>query len=217
MYRPRVKICCISSVEELNLAVHYGANAVGLVSEMPSGPGVISYNQIKQFANLTPPGVSSFLLTSKQDVASIIEQQQACGANTLQLVDDLVRGYHSELKEALPGISVVQVIHVNDEEAIDLAKQLESEVDGLLLDSGNQKLDIKELGGTGRTHDWSISKRIVDEVTTPVFLAGGLDPNNISLAIKEVKPYGLDMCSGVRSNGNLNEDKVRKVFTTVFG
>ncbi|MHA2033024.1 MAG: phosphoribosylanthranilate isomerase [Candidatus Kariarchaeaceae archaeon] len=216
MYRPRVKICCINSIEELNLAVSYGANAIGLVSEMPSGPGVISDELIRQLASLTPPGVASFLLISKQDVTSIIQQQQSCGTNTLQLVDDLKKGNHQELIEALPGISIVQVLHVNDEEAIDKAKQLENEVSAILLDSGNQKLDVKELGGTGRTHDWSISKRIVETISTPVFLAGGLNPDNISLAIKEVEPYGLDMCSGVRSNGNLDKDKLMTIFRTLY-
>jgi phosphoribosylanthranilate isomerase len=71
----RVKICCISSPQEAELAIRSGASALGLVSEMPSGPGVISDDKILEIANHVPPGVASFLLTSKQDVASIVAQQ----------------------------------------------------------------------------------------------------------------------------------------------
>lgn len=212
MYKPRVKICCISSVEEMQLAVKYGASAIGLVSEMPSGPGVISEELIEEIATQTPPGISTFLLTSKQSVDEIIAQQKRCKTNTIQIVDHLLEGTHKELKDALPGISIVQVIHVNDESSVKEAIKVSKYVDGILLDSGNQKLEVKELGGTGRTHDWSLSKKIVESVNKPVFLAGGLNPNNVQEAVETVQPYGLDICSGVRYYGKLDEEKLRKFF-----
>lgn len=88
-------------------------------------------------------------------------------------------------------------------------------VDALLLDSGNQKLAVKELGGTGRTHDWRISRQIVETVPVPVFLAGGLTPENVSTAIQEVRPFGLDVCSGLRTNGKLDGEKVKRFFASV--
>lgn len=216
MKKPRVKICCISSVEEMQLAVKYGASAIGLVSEMPSGPGVISEELIEEIALQTPPGISTFLLTSKQIVAEIIDQQKRCKTNTIQIVDHLIEGTHKELKDALPGISIVQVIHVNDESSVAEAIKVSENVDGILLDSGNQKLEVKELGGTGRTHDWSLSRKIVESVSKPVFLAGGLNPANVRDAVDTVKPYGLDICSGVRYYGKLDEEKLRKFFERLY-
>ncbi|HYE66562.1 MAG TPA: phosphoribosylanthranilate isomerase [Pyrinomonadaceae bacterium] len=212
---PRVKICCIGSVEEAWTAIRYGASALGLVSEMPSGPGVISEDLIRQIAAAVPPAVASFLLTCKQDAGSIIEQQRRCGTNTIQLCDRLeVEGYR-QMRKALPGISIVQVIHVSGEESLAEASHVAPHVDAILLDSGNQSLPVKELGGTGRTHDWSISRKIRERAGVPLFLAGGLKPENIREAIERVGPYGVDICSGVRTNGKLDERKLRSLFEQV--
>ncbi|MCZ7602901.1 MAG: phosphoribosylanthranilate isomerase [Melioribacteraceae bacterium] len=212
MQKPRVKICCISSIEEMKLAVKYGASAIGLVAEMPSGPGVISDELIEEIATQTPPGISTFLLTSRQTVNGIIEHQKRCKTNTIQIVDRLIEGTHKELKNALPGISIVQVIHVNDESSVHEAITVSESVDAILLDSGNQKLDVKVLGGTGKTHDWSLSKKIVESISKPVFLAGGLNPSNVRDAVETVKPFGIDLCSGVRTNGLLDDEKLREFF-----
>lgn len=211
----RVKICCISSAIEARLAIKYGASAIGLVSEMPSGPGVISEESIIKIAALVPPGISTFLLTSKQSVDEIIKQQRRCRTNTIQICDKIITGTHKELKEALPGIKIVQVIHVTGEESLQDAIDISKDVDGILLDSGNQKLAVKELGGTGRTHDWTVSKKIVETVSVPVFLAGGLNPENVADAIQQVQPFGVDICSGVRTNGNLDEHKLKSFFDNV--
>lgn len=205
----RVKICCISSIEEAKLAVEWGVSAVGLVSEMPSGPGVISEKLIFEIAEWIPPGISTFLLTSKLSVDEIIEQQRRCRTNTIQLCDRIVSGTHAELKQALPGIKIVQVVHVIGEDSIQEAIDVSKFVDAMLLDSGNQKLSVKELGGTGRTHDWTISKKIVESVNKPIFLAGGLNPLNVTCAIEQVKPFGVDVCSGVRTNGKLDREKLK--------
>jgi len=211
----RVKICCISSIVEAQLAIKYGASALGLVSAMPSGPGVISEELISQIAEQIPPGISTFLLTSKQSVEEIIEQQRRCKTNTVQICDKIVHGSYIQLKKALPGIKIVQVIHITGEESFDEAVEVSKNVDTLLLDSGNQKLAVKELGGTGRTHDWTISRKIVDSVKIPVFLAGGLNAENVADAVRHVKPYGVDICSGVRTNGKLDERKVKLFFANL--
>lgn len=213
--KPRVKICCISSVEEAWLAIRPGASALGLVSDMPSGPGVIAEEVIAHIAAVVPPGVSSFLLTSQQDAASIIAQQRRLGVNTIQICDRLVSGSHEDLREAMPGIAIVQVIHVTGEESVEEAISVAPHVDGILLDSGNQSLPVKELGGTGRTHDWNISRSIREVVDVPVFLAGGLTPDNVADAIRQVGPFALDICSGVRTNGRLDEAKLARFFSQV--
>ena len=211
----RIKICCISSIEEAALAVAYGADALGLVSEMPSGPGVISDELARDIAANAPPAVASFLLTSRQGATDIIMQQRFVRSNTLQIVDRLTDGTYQDLRDALPGIGLVQVIHVQDEDSFAEALEVSPEVDGLLLDSGNQRLAVKLLGGTGRTHDWTISRRIVEAVEKPVFLAGGLKPENVREAVEAVQPFGLDICSGVRTENKLDERKLAALFEQV--
>lgn len=208
MARPRVKICCISSVEEANLAIRYGADALGLVSTMPSGPGPIPEDLIATIIAAVPPLVSTFLLTSRQDAASIIAQQKHTGAGTLQLVDRVEPGCYREVRAALPGVRLVQVIHVTGPEAVEEAANVATEVDALLLDSGNPSAPVKELGGTGRTHDWTVSARIREAVDIPVFLAGGLRLENVREAFQRVRPFALDLCSGVRTYGRLDEAKL---------
>lgn len=213
--RPRIKICCISSREEAQLAIRYGASALGFVSAMPSGPGVIPEEHIPEITNSVPPGVASFLLTSSQDVETIIEQQRRCCVNTLQLVDTLPEGSHHRLRVALPGIALVQVIHVRGLEAIEEARAVAPFVHALLLDSGNPSLAVKELGGTGRVHNWAISQRIRETVNIPIYLAGGLTANNVQQALSQVGPFGLDLCSSVRTDGHLDEAKLAHFFEQV--
>jgi phosphoribosylanthranilate isomerase len=213
--QPRVKICCISSREEARLAIKHGAAALGLVSEMPSGPGVIDEKLIAEIAEQIPPPVATFLLTSKTNANEIIAQQKRTRTNTIQICDSVAFDLYDKLHEALHGVSIVQVVHVSGRESFDEAMMVAEKVDALLLDSGNQSLAVKELGGTGRTHDWAISKMIVAESPKPIFLAGGLKPENVAEAITNVRPFGLDICSGVRTNGKLDEEKLISFFQNI--
>lgn len=205
---PRVKVCCIADAEEARLAIDAGADALGLVSAMPSGPGVIPEHTIAELARLVPPPIATFLLTSLQEVEAVIAQHRRCRTGVIQLVDRLAHGSHSDLRAALPGVAIVQVIHVTGPEALDEALAVAPEVDALLLDSGNPTLVTKALGGTGRVHDWGLSARIREAVHVPVFLAGGLCPENVRRALDEVHPWGLDLCSGVRTGGRLDPAKL---------
>jgi phosphoribosylanthranilate isomerase len=182
---------------------------------MPSGPGVISDERIAEIAATVPPAIGTFLLTSRQRVAEIIEQQHFCRTNTIQVCDHLTEGTHRDLKDALPGISVVQVIHVTGPESVQEAVRVAPHVDAILLDSGNQKLAVKELGGTGRTHDWTLSRAIRERISIPLFLAGGLTPENVGQAMEEVGPFALDVCSGVRTNGKLDAVKLKRFFAAM--
>lgn len=213
--KPRIKICCIASVEEARTAIRYGASALGLVSEMPSGPGVIPEEAIAEIAALTPPGVDSFLLTCAQDVATLVGQQQRTGASVLQLCDSLLHGSYADLRTSLPGIRIVQVIHVTGSESLDEALAVAPYVHALLLDSGQPSLPVKQLGGTGRIHDWLISREIRLRCGVPVYLAGGLRPENVRNAVREVQPFGLDLCTGVRSDGRLDEGKLARFVAAV--
>jgi phosphoribosylanthranilate isomerase len=208
----RIKICCISSIKEAMTAIEFGASAIGLVAKMPSGPGPIPDDLIKQIAMTVPPPIATFLLTSETSVDAIIKHHQRTSTNTIQIVDLLATGTYDQLKTALPSVKIVQVIHVIDEKSVNLAIKISEHVDALLLDSGNPNLKIKELGGTGRVHDWKLSRRIRDNSKCPIFLAGGLKPENVRLAIDEVQPFAIDVCSGVRTNGNLDKQKLREFF-----
>jgi len=212
----RVKICCIGSLDEARLAIDFGASALGLVGQMPSGPGIISDDLIFEIARNVPPPVGTFLLTCETDAQAIIQHQQKVNTNTVQIVDALKTGTYAEIRQALSGVKLVQVIHVTGEESLDEARRIAPEVDAVLLDSGNPSLAVKELGGTGRTHNWTISRRIVESVPVPVFLAGGLRADNVRAAVESVQPFGLDLCSGVRTDGKLDPFKLERFFDALM-
>ena len=213
--KPRVKICCIASVEEATLAVRYGASAVGLVSEMPSGPGPIPEERIREIASQIPPGVSRFLLTCKRNAVDIIDQQRRTAVDTIQLCDRVTDGAYAELRKGMPGVRIVQVIHITGSESVDQALAIADDVDALLLDSGDPHAEVRELGGTGRVHDWVISRKIREAVRIPVFLAGGLNAHNVTEAMQRVRPYGIDVCSGMRTAGRLDERLLDAFFEAI--
>jgi phosphoribosylanthranilate isomerase len=210
--RPRIKICCIANEREAFDAIEAGASALGLVGKMPSGPGVISDEEIFAIAQIVPPPIATFLLTSETNSKDIIEHYRKAQTTAIQIVDELTEKDYDEIRRALPNVKIVQVIHVVDEKSVDEAIELAESVDAILLDSGNPNLQIKELGGTGRRHDWKLSRKIVESIEKPVFLAGGLSSDNVREAIETVQPFGLDVCSGVRTNGKLNKRKLERFF-----
>lgn len=210
---PRIKICCISSEQEAAQAISFGASAIGLVGKMPSGPGPIDDELIKTIAQSVPAPIATFLLTSEQTAGGIVAHHERTHTNTIQIVDELLGREYGVIRSALPQIKLVQVIHVTGESSVDEAAELAEFVDAILLDSGNPTLAVKELGGTGRRHDWRLSRKIVETCGKPVFLAGGLKPENVREAIEVVQPFGLDICSGVRTDGELDPVKLERFFT----
>ncbi len=214
--KPRIKICCISTVEEAKLATDQGASALGLVGKMPSGPGVISDQIIREITRSVPPPVATFLLTSETRTSQIIQHHRVTRTNTLQIVDALQEGTYKDLRDALPAVKIVQVVHVLDEGSVEEAQSVAPYVDAILLDSGNPNLEVKQLGGTGRVHNWKLSRQIRDTVGVPIFLAGGLKAENVKQAIEEVNPYGLDLCSSVRSGGQLDPQKLDTFFEAAW-
>lgn len=203
---PRVKVCCIASVAEARLAVAAGASALGLVSAMPSGPGVIDDDTAAAIATaLRGEAVRTFLLTSRTRAEGIAAQHAHVRPTTLQLVDHVPHDELRRLRALVPDAELVQVIHVTGEEALAEAVAVAPLVDALLLDSGNPRLAVKQLGGTGRSHDWRLSRRIRDAVhPKPLWLAGGLRADNVAEAVATVQPHGLDLCSSVRTDGALD-------------
>jgi phosphoribosylanthranilate isomerase len=210
--RPRIKICCIANPIEARIAIDAGASALGLVGRMPSGPGVITDEAIACIVRGVPPPVATFLLTSEQSADAIAAHHRRVNTTAVQIVDRLTRGSYADLRRELPGTKLVQVVHVTGPEALDAALAIAGDVDAILLDSGRPDIPVKELGGTGRRHDWQISRRIRESVDVPVFLAGGLQPGNVREAIDQVSPFALDVCSGVRSGGSLDPSRLAAFF-----
>jgi phosphoribosylanthranilate isomerase len=207
--RPRVKVCCIQDEAEAWMAIREGADALGLVSAMPSGPGVIEEITIAAVAAAVPPPVATFLLTCARDVESVVAQHGRARTTAVQLCDRLEHGSLCELRAALPGVRIVQAVHVTGPEAIEEAVAAARDAHAVLLDSGDRSGAVPRLGGTGRRHDWAVSRRIREAVDIPLFLAGGLTPDNVAEAIDEVGPFALDVCTGVRTAGRLDRLKLR--------
>ena len=213
--KTKVKICCISSEDEAKMALEFGADVLGLVAKMPSGPGTIDNTLIQNIIKSVPAETLTFLLTPKTNPHEIIAHQRLTGANCIQLVDAVKAEDYKILRDNLPNIQLIQVIHIIGENSAEEAKQYDEVADMILLDSGNPNLTIKELGGTGRVHNWELSRKIVESIHKPAFLAGGLKPENIREAIAYVKPYGVDICSGVRTNGKLDFEKLQRFFKEI--
>lgn len=215
MQKIRVKICCISSVEEAILALSYGASALGLVGQMPSGPGIISDQQILEITTSLPPMVSTFLLTSQTQPKAIIDHYKQVNTSTIQIVDQVETNVYEQIRNEFPHVKIVQVIHVLNSKSVQQAIDVSPYVDAILLDSGNPNLPTKELGGTGRIHNWDLSKTIRMKVDVPIILAGGINSNNVKQAIEHVQPFGVDLCSSVRTNGKLDENKLKLFFQAI--
>jgi phosphoribosylanthranilate isomerase len=199
----------MSSVDDAALVIDAGAHALGFVSAMPSGAGIIDEALIARIIATVPVTVATFLLTSAVDATTIIDQQRGTRANTIQLVDRTTVDTRRTLRASMPGIAIVQVVHVTGPESATEAHEARIGSDAVLLDSGNPLLAVKELGGTGRVHDWDVSARIRRELDVPVFLAGGLNPGNVADAVRTVRPFGVDVCSGLRPGGKLDAQRVR--------
>lgn len=215
MTKPRVKICCISSIEEAKIAIECGASALGLVGNMPSGPGVIDDELIAQISKFVPSPISTFLLASETKPENIISHYKKVNTTTIQIVDELEKREYEILRKELPHVQLVQVIHVIDDNSVKEAVEISKFVDAILLDSGNPNLSVKELGGTGRTHNWDLSREIRESISVPLFLAGGINKDNVKQAIDYVQPFGVDLCSSVRTNGTLDKEKLEDFFKAI--
>ena len=221
MPRLRVKVCCISTTQEAAMAQAAGADLLGFVGAMPSGPGIITDQEAQSMIQTLPPGIASVTLTSAMTADAIIDQLTISQASTLQVVQHIDPNEYQQILEQKPNIKRIQVIHVEGDDALSLIERYEPWIDAFLLDSGRPSIDpadhVLELGGTGRVHDWSVSAAFVKATAKPVFLAGGLTPENVREGIEKVRPFGVDLCSGVRTNDRLDQQKLTAFMAAVAG
>jgi phosphoribosylanthranilate isomerase len=206
----RFKVCCIKNVNEANLAIDYGASTLGLVSQMPSGPGPIPIDLIRRIAEAVKGQVQTWVLTSKTTSREIINEYQQVKTDGIQLVDEVPEDDCREIKLKFPHVHLVQVRHVQKNSSAAKLSKVNPYINTILLDSGSPNNAVKILGGTGNVHDWNISQDIISHAQVPVYLAGGLHPNNALAAIRDTKPHGLDVCSGLRTNGYLDPNKLKR-------
>lgn len=186
------------------MAHRAGAQLLGLVSQTLSGAGAIPDRMIREIADSVPESATTCLLTAETDPARVAEHVKSTRTRAVQLVGRIAPGDVSRLRSAVAGLQAIKVIHVEGPQACDLAAAYFEGADALLLDTAVRGPNSDELGGTGQTHDWRISREIVRRSPIPVFLAGGLGPANVESAIRGVRPHGVDVCSGLRKDGDLD-------------
>jgi phosphoribosylanthranilate isomerase len=201
----KVKVCCIASPDEARLAVSFGVTAVGMVDETPSGEGRIPVETIAEIVQAVPRKTGTFVLTATTDVDRLEELYRTTGVNTVQLWDPLQPEEYERLREKAPGIFIAQSVHVMDDAALDTAREIARHVDALVLDSGNPEPPFRWQNPAGQTHDWELSRRVSEAIHLPILVAGGLTQDNVGQAIRIVRPYGVDVCSGVRKDGRLDQ------------
>lgn len=214
MTRTRIKICCIADAAEARMAADAGADMIGLVGPMPDGPGIVSHAAAREIAGTVPPWVRPVLLTASDTAEAIAADAAAAGVDTVQVVRHIAPAESRAL--ARTGLGVLQVIHVEGPEAVGLIPDYAGHVDAFLLDSGRPSTG-GALGGTGEVHDWRVSRAFVALSPVPVFLAGGLGPENAARAVAEVRPFGLDICTGLRPGGRLDAGRLRAFLDAAWG
>jgi len=213
--KTKIKICCIASLKEAQLAIQAGADVIGFVCAKPTSSRTIDKQIVASIIPQIPPQIETFVLSSELTASNIAKDVQLTGASTVQILSHISLIESKRLSELIPDTKRVQVIHVESEDSLELIDKYSPYVDTFLLDSGKPNLNIPEYGGTGRTHDWSISAKFVRKSPHPVFLAGGLTAENVEEAIQLVQPLGVDVCSGVRTNSRLDLDKLKLFIAAV--
>jgi len=202
------KICCIRSLDEAQIVVRAGADAIGFVGIDPPTQRTLADDSIAQIIQEVTHSVSTVLLTASTSAEAIASQLKRTGASDVQLSAEISEEELGKLANSEPGIRRIKVVHVEGQQSLQAINRYSSLVDRFLLDSGNPNVARPVYGGTGRTHDWTVSAEFVRKSPIPVYLAGGLTPENVAKAISQVRPSGVDLCSGVRTADKLDPAKL---------
>jgi phosphoribosylanthranilate isomerase len=207
----RVKVCGIRKIEDALNAVKFGADAVGLlVGQKHSAKDFIDEGTARSIVEKLPPFCSSVLVTHLTDNDKIISLAKFIGTTTIQLHGDSTPEDVMYIRQRLPGVKLIKALHVVDENSIKNGRPYLDVIDAILLDTINVSTD--QVGGTGLTHDWNLSREIVLMYGVPVILAGGLNPDNVQQAIKAVNPFGVDANSGTKGLDGFKDINRLKAF-----
>jgi phosphoribosylanthranilate isomerase len=208
----RVKICGIKNQAELNTAIRCGADAVGFITEVPvDTPRRISLETAAKLIKQVPPLVESVLVIMPERAEEVYHMANTAKPSMVQLHKDPSYELLEEIQNLRQHIKIIQTVTIPERGVChttslhEYIKLLSPYVDAVLLDT----LTTKGTGGTGKTHNWQISREIVEQSPLPVILAGGLNPENVEDAIRAVKPFAVDTASGVETQGVKDEHKVK--------
>lgn len=201
----KVKICGVRTPEDALKCVEAGADAVGML--LARSPRRITIEQAKAIAKTLPPSVRPVIVMMPSTVDEAVEAAHAIQPGAIQLQGDEPPGMVAEIKRALPGTCIVKAVHVGEGRELEKAMEYEKVADAILLDTMSPNR-----GGSGATHDWNISRSIAASVRKPVILAGGLNPDNVAAAVREVGPYAVDVASGVEGEGRVKDLELVKAF-----
>lgn len=207
----RVKICGIKNVEDALKSVEYGADAIGvLVGQEHNSKDFISIKTAKKIIESLPPLVSSVLVTHINNSEEISHMIKTIGVTTVQLHSDIDIQGIEKIKFNCPNVKIIKLVHVIDEKSMQQVDFFANSSDAILLDTINNVTD--QVGGTGKTHNWEIDRKIVEHTNAKIIIAGGLNPNNIKEAIHKIKPYGVDVNTGVQNKNGLKDYEKLKEF-----
>ncbi|MBE6506754.1 MAG: phosphoribosylanthranilate isomerase [Methanocorpusculum parvum] len=210
----KCKICGTGTRDDLEIAVTAGADAVGfIVGTTHTSEDSLSPAEARAMIRSLPPFVSGVVVTHLTDADDLVRIVEETGCSVLQIQDSVPVETLVLLREQFSYLFLIKAVHVLDESAVDTAKSFEPYADAVLLDSRT----ADRIGGTGITHDWSISAKVVEAVSKPVILAGGLRPENLAAAMSVVKPYAVDVHSGVKRDGVRDFDRTRDFVRIAHG
>ena len=194
-----VKICGVRRQEDALLAAELGADAIGLlVGQKHTSPDFIFTTVAKDIARALPPSVEAVLVTHVEDLDELERLLQQSEIRTIQLHSEIAPSSVERLRGRLPHLKIFKSINIISADSVAYPEAFEKLVGGFVLDSIN--VATGQLGGTGKTHDWSVSRQIVMRyLEIPIILAGGLNSENVRSAIEYVHPFGVDVNSGTKA------------------
>ncbi|MFA5384974.1 MAG: phosphoribosylanthranilate isomerase [Eubacteriales bacterium] len=215
----KIKICGINNFEDLQSCIKAGADALGFLVGLthPAEDKLEDIRLAKSLIDRIPPFVSTVMVTHLTNEGEIVNLARCMGTTSVQINDYTEPSVLKKVCDGLKDIKIIKSVHVTGSDAIELTKAYLPFADAILLDSR----EGPRIGGTGKTHDWEISRKIVQESNKPVILAGGLNPGNVYEAVKKVQPFAVDVNSGVETNFrkdpakiNLFINEARRAFVT---
>jgi phosphoribosylanthranilate isomerase len=207
-----VKICGIRRHEDALIAAELGVDAVGLlVGQRQNSPDFISAGIARDISRALPPSVEAVLVTHIEDIDELERLLQQSGITTIQLHSEIASSSVERLRSRFPHVKIFKSVHVISADSVAYPEAFRKLVDGFVLDSINVATD--QVGGTGKTHDWSISRQIVMRYPEiPIILAGGLNSENVRSAIEYVHPFGVDVNSGTKASNGFKDTRKMQEF-----
>jgi len=207
-----VKICGIRRQEDALIATELGADAIGLlVGQKHNSPDFVSATVARDIFRALPPSVDAVLVTHVEDVDELERLLQESEITTIQLHSEIAPSSVERLRHRLPHLKIFKSVNIISADSVAYPEAFKKLVDGFVLDSIN--LATSQVGGTGKTHDWSVSRQIVMRYPeVPIILAGGLNSENVRSAIERVRPFGVDVNSGTKAADGFKDPRKIEAF-----